>query len=411
MAAGAHSASADPLKPATTALGWDVNLDALLQVDAVPYAQGSVDDLNPGNGEPLNEETILVRRALLRAQAHRDKAFASIELESNDLNGPVTRLLGAYVGWSEPATHAGAPPIVTVVGGLFLIPFGAEVPTNLRDKPFLEVPTWANALFPGNYDGGVMARGAYGVARWTVAVTDGAPSGDLQWKGRDPQSSYDLIARLGGVIDARETAGRPRVDFGISVLTGKGFHPGIQPTKDSIVWVDANGNGMVDPTEIIDVPGSPGEPSVSFSHDAIGGDASVRWCLQGAGGGWAFAEGVIAKNLDRGLVYADPIAGGRDVRELGYSAGVVQDATEWGQFGARYDRYDADRDAATQGGLMFVQTKQIFSTLSVYGALRWTTTRLQLQYDHNRNPFGLADNGLPTTRGDDRLTIRAQVKW
>jgi hypothetical protein len=405
---------ADPLRPTTTALGWEVNWDAMVQIDAIPYAQSSQDQINPGNGQPLNEETILVRRALLRAQARRGRWFATAEFQGDNVNGPEARLLDAYVGWSLPATPAPAgeppkPPIVTVVGGLILTPFGTEVPTNLRDKWFLEVPTWANALFPGNFDGGVLVKGAYGIGRVSVAMMDGAPSGDLQWQGRDPSSSYDFIARVGAVLQAPHAPGRLRFDAGISALTGQGFHAGTAPTKTTIQWIDGNGNGIVDPGEIVALPGSPGTPSVDFDHDALGGDAMLRWCLEALGQGVLFGEGVLAKNLDRGEVYADPIAAGRDVREAGLDVGIVQDATSWAQVGVRYDYYDADRDAAKQAGLIYIGTKEVFSTLSVFAAARWTTVRLQVQYDHNRNPFGLAVNGLPETREDDRLTIRAQV--
>ncbi len=37
-------------------------------------------------------------------------------------------------------------------------------------------------------------------------------------------------------------------------------------------------------------------------------DVAVHWCICVIGTGAAYAEGAIATNLDRGLVYADPIA-------------------------------------------------------------------------------------------------------
>jgi hypothetical protein len=89
----------------------------------------------------------------------------------------------------------------------------------------------------------------------------------------------------------------------------------------------------------------------------------------------------------------------------------VQNASTWAQAGVRYDRYNADRDAAEQQGLAFVQTQQILSTWAFLAAVQWTTGRLVVEYDHNRNPFGRNDAGQPVTREDDRLTIRAQVKF
>src|SRR5205823_286578 len=107
--------------------------------------------------------------------------------------------------------------------------------------------------------------------------------------------------------------------------------------------------------------------------------------------GVAFAEGVIGKNFDRGQVPADPIDRSRDIRELGYSIGIVQDASKWAQAGVRYDRYNADRDAAEQQGIAFVQTQQILSTWAFLAAAQWTTGRVVLEYEHKRNPFGRND--------------------
>ena len=407
----ASPAAADPVRPVTDRLGWQVDFDALVQVDAVPFSQESQDDLDPGTRAPLNEETITLRRALLRAQAHRDNVFAVIELESTDTAGPTTRLLGSVIGWNILPGDHGAPPLLTVVGGLLLVPFGTEIPTNLRDKPFLEVPTWANALMPGNYDGGVEVRGAFDLLRYAVAITDGAPSGDAQWKGRDPTSDYDFVGRIGASIDGQHFTGRPHLDVGVSFLTGTGLHPGIAPTKGQVVWEDTNGDGIVQESELMGIPDNPGEPSQKFHRDALGADAMASWCLEGAGKGVAFFEGVIGKNFDRGVVDADPITASRDIRELGFSAGVVQDASKWAQVGVRYDRYNADRDAAEQQGLSFVQTKQIFSTTSFLAVFRWTTARVIVQYDHVENPFGRADNGAPVTRRADKLTLRAQVMF
>ena len=395
----------------TSKLGWQVDLDALVQIDAVPYSQASIDDLDPATHEPLNAKTVDVRRALLRAQGHKDQVFAALELEASNVAGPTSRLLGAVVGWSLPGLEPRDPPLLTLTTGLILIPFGTEVPTNVRDKTFLELPTWATAMFPGSYDGGVSARGAFHAARWVVALMDGAPSGDAQWKGRDPTASYDLIARLGGAIDLPTLAGRPAIDFGVSALTGTGLHPGTAPTKDQIQWVDEDGNGIVSITEIHVISGSPGSPSLTFKHSALGADAAVRWCLQELGRGTAFGELAIGTNLDRGVLYADPIQTLRNMRELGFTAGVLQDATPWAQVGVRYDRYDADRDAQQQDGVSVVRTHVVFSTLAVLAAARWGTSKLILEYDHRHNPLGRDDTGAPATRADDRLALRAEAKF
>src|SRR5262249_32065976 len=163
--------------------------------------------------------------------------------------------------------------------------------------------------------------------------------------------------------------------------------------KDQLVWVDANKDGIVEDGELQVIPGSPGEPSQTYHRNAVGADASVRWCLDVVGPGSVFFEGMLATNLDRGVIYADPIASARTIREAGFELGAVQDLTASAQVGIRYDRYDADRDANSVTGVMVVRTHQIFSTLAVMAAYRWKTVRIMGEYDHGRNPFGLGDNG------------------
>lgn len=345
----------------------------------------------------------MIPRARLRAEARRDQLVAAIELDGNTLDGATARLLGAQVGWTF--VHDGAP-LVTASAGLFKIPFGAEVPAAERDKPFLEAPALARGLFPGSYDAGAMVEGRYGLARWSLAVMNGTPAGDAQWRGRDPSASLDVVGRLGAEVAAPR---RWRFAVGVSALTGSGLHPGTTPTKDDLQWVDDNQNGRVDPTELVVIPGSPGEPAERFAHDALGADLAAHWCLCAVGTGTGFFEVAIATNLDRGLVYADPVAAGRDLRQLGLSAGVVQDVGDHVQLGVRYDRYDADRDAMDREGVDLVTTHQIFSTLAVMASARWRDARLVVEYDRARNPFGRGDDGAPTTRAADRVTVRAQV--
>jgi hypothetical protein len=77
--------------------------------------------------------------------------------------------------------------------------------------------------------------------------------------------------------------------------------------------------------------------------------------------------------------------------------------------GVRYDRYDADRDAAEQEGITLVGVHRVFSTWSFLAATTWDNTRVTVEYDRGHNPLGRDDSGAPATREDDRLTVRAQV--
>lgn len=371
----------------------------------MPYAQASQDQLSP-SGDILNEETLSIRRGLVRVTGKKDDFRALVEFNGSLYNSTPTAVINeASVAWLPSGE------LLIVQAGLIDIPFGVETPTNARYRTFAEQPTFLRAFFPGDRDGGVVAKGGYGLLRWSAAAMNGAPQRDAQWKGRDPTSSYDFMARIGGDLAVPSMWGRPRFMAGVSALSGTGLHPGIPPTKDQLTWVDENMDGIVQPTEIQVIPGSPGEPSQTFRHTALGVDARVRWCLQWAGAGEAFFEGAIATNLDRAVYFADPIANARDVRELGFMIGAVQHLTPDAFVGVRYDRYDADRDASEQLGTQLVGIHRVFSTWAFLGAVQRGTARLLFEYDHTQNPLGRSDNGMPATVQDDRALLRAQVQF
>ncbi len=405
----AEPASGEPevLRPAVTRQGWQLELTGYVQADSVAWSQDSVDELDPATGRPLNQERFLIRRGRMRAEARRPARGGAItgalELDGNTIDGPAARLLGAQVGYAYPARA----PLIAISAGLFKTPFGAEVPAIERDKAFLEPPAFARGLFPGNYDAGVMAQGRYGLARWSAALVNGAPVGDAQWRGRDPVGSYDVIVRVGAAVDGPR---RFRVEAGVSAITGTGLHAGTPPTKDDFQWIDENQNGIVDGVQELQVvPGSPGTPSVTYGRDALGADLQLHWCLCRIGTGTAFAEAVLATNLDRGIRYADPIAATRDLRHLGFAIGFVQSVGRYVRAGARYDRYDVDRDASERAGVGLVGVDQVYSTLALMAAVHWRDARLIAEYDHEQNPLGRDDAGNPATRSADRVTLRAQV--
>jgi hypothetical protein len=374
-----------------------------VQADAVAWSEESVDELDPSTRQPLNEERFLIRRGRVRVEAQRDQFSGALEFDGNTVDGATARVLGAHVTYSLPV---GEQPLVAVTAGLFKIPFGAEVPASERDKPFLEPPAFARALFPGNYDAGVMVHGAYGVARWSLAMMNGAPVGDAQWRGKDPVSSFEIVGRIGADVNGPY---RSRFVAGVSALAGKGLHPGAPPTKDELQWIDENQDGIVQTPELQVIPGMTGTPSETFDRNAIGADVQVHWCLCVIGVGTVFAEAVIATNLDRGIIYADPIATTRDLRQLGFSIGVVQRLGGYALVGARYDRYDADRDAFEREGVDLVGIDKVFSTVSIMASGTFRDVRMLAQYDHETNPFGRGDDGAPTTRAADRVTVRVQV--
>jgi hypothetical protein len=378
-----------------------LDFSAWAQLDAVAWAGDSVDQLDPSTGLPLNRERLLVRRARLRVEGGRGDFSGNLELDGNTVEGAALRLLSAELRY----TRALGELTLAVSAGLFKTPFGADTPRPDRERFFLEPSRAARALFPGGYDAGAMMKGRWKMLRWAVAATNSAPVGEAQFRGRDPSDSYDLVGRVG--VEAGGCGFT--ITAGVSALTGRGFHPGAPATKDEIIWVDANENGLIESTELQVLDGDPATPSEGFDHDGLGVDVGGTWWLPGLGWGRAAAELVVATNLDRGLLVGDPLEQSRDLRELGWHVEVEQQVRPWARLGVRYDRYQPDRDASEVSGLELVGVDPTWSTWSAVAALQDGESRLSVGYDHERNPLGRGEDGRPATRSADRVTVRAQV--
>src|SRR5581483_11402460 len=183
-------------------------------------------------------------------------------------------------------------------------------------------------------------------------------------------------------------------------------------TKDGIVWHDTNNDGQVDPTELTGVPGQPAVASQTFTRYAVGADLRVTVDVPKIGELAIYGECTWATNLDRGLIPADPVNAGRDLRELGWYVAATQQLTKWAAVGIRYDRYDPDADASEQVAAILVPRDRTFSTLAVVAAAMYAPyARLSLEWDHNKNALGRTASGAPTTLGSDVITIRGQVVY
>ncbi len=415
VASGARAQDAEPnpravVAPTTPSWTRDLRFSGFVQADWGIVRQSSQDEVNAATGDPLNENRFLIRRGHVRADYDRDgPVFGSLELDANTVRAPTVRLIDAEASfrWPKAKDPESTSSFITTMG-LFKIPFGFEVLEADNRRPFLERATVIRALFPGEYDLGLRFKVKWRALDLAMGLMNGAPIGERQFPGRDPNESKDMVARLGATTKPIDGVG---VDVGVSGVTGAGFHKGTPSTKDQLVWRDTNENGIVEPTEIQVIPGSSATASQNFRRFALGADAQVRVAIPVLGEMAVRAEIVWAKNLDRALVIADPMATGRDLRETGYYAGVTQEITRWGMVGVRYDRYDGDADASRQAGAVVVPSRAVFTTVAVMGMLRWSPGRLILEYDHNTNPLGRDAAGAPATLKDDALTLRAEVSF
>jgi hypothetical protein len=225
-------------------------------------------------------------------------------------------------------------------------------------------------------------------------------------------SSKDIAARAGAEV---QPAPWLFLAGGVSVYNGKGFHPGSAGTGSSVQWVDTNGDGLIEPTELVAVPTSAPLPSQAFDRWAVGGDLRAE-ARSPAGLTRLNFEVVVANNMDRGLFIADPVLTHIDSRELGYVIGITQEMFGFGVLGFRFDSYDPSSGDRTsrQGGALL----PLSQTVNTYSPLVGLTLperftgpsplRLLFQYDVNRNNLGLDPRGVPTNLASDTWTLRLQ---
>lgn len=384
-------------------------------------SQLSEDQLQQG-GLPLNQDRFLVRRARVRLDRSWQWAHAAIEIDGNTTRGATFGLRRAEASLVyRNARDASQPPWVRVTAGLSEIPFGYELTDSSRSRVFMERSTGSLALFPGEPDVGVRVSGGVGFFRYVVSAINGEPIDDRPGRAalvRDPNASKDLVARVG--VDTpllaeshgpgAETSNVLSLRGGVSFLTGKGFHPGADATKNEVVWRDLNENGVLDAGELTAVPAAAATPSQSFGRWAVGLDLGVTLETRRFGRTRVYGELFAAQNADRGVFAADPIATGSDVREVGYYIALLQDVTRYGVVGFRVDRYDPNADFLDKRVGRLVPADASITTLSplVGLTLEEAHVRVLFQYDVIADKLARDASGVPTDLQNNQLTLRVQ---
>jgi hypothetical protein len=415
--AGAGARAAEPPQPAAVAASpapalpvfpLDVRLSGYLQADSVAYDRSSQNEVDPSTGAPLNQTRFLLRRGRLHLDVDHGRTGGSFEIDVNTVNGASAGVIDAELTVRARARDDTGRAWGDTSIGLLRTPWGYEVSERDQDRFFLERSSVSRALFPGGFDLGARVRGGWRFIDASVALMNGDPLGDRTFPVQDPTRAKDVVGRLGvsGV--------RRRVAFsaGFSALRGTGFHRGTPETKDVLVWRDTNENGLVELSEIQIIPGSAATPSQTFRRFALGADARVTVPLPRLGALDLFAEGMWASNLDRGLVPADPVATGRDLRERGFVVGLVQELGAHLAMGARYDAYDPDADASEQRAAAVVPLDETFTAWTATAAWRFVgLDRVAVEYQHLTNALGRTASGAPTTLGGDTLAVRGQLAW
>jgi hypothetical protein len=297
---------------------------------------------------------------------------------------------------------------VALRAGLGKVPFGFDAIEPDAARPLLEKALGTRAFFGQARDLGVALDGVYRFFRLSLAITNGEPLSDDRYAGLDLTRHKDFVSRAGVSTPlSRELW----VQAGLSCLFGRGLHVGTAATKDGLQWVDGNEDGLVDATELVPVAGVAATPSGSFARSALGADLRLGARLPRLGLLVVRAELIRAQNLDRTVRPADPIASGRDLRELSAQLGVAQELTRFAELAVRYDLYEPDADATRNQAGNVVPSDTSFRTWSFALAGKLPPGRLVLQYDHQRNRLGRSASGAPTTLRDDAVTLRAEARF
>lgn len=356
----------------------------------------------------LDVDRFALRRANVLADVAGPWFALALETTASTLHGGTFALSQGHATLRLPRDPDDGPAKVALSAGLLRVPFGWHNRVGARVWGFVEAPLAARALFPGQSDLGASVHGAIGWFRYDLAWMNGHPVGDRSFPLLAPNGPRDGVGRVGVVASALR--GALRVEGGVSALYGEGFSPGAPATPDVIAYRDVNQTGVLDPANLVLIPGRPAIAARTFARWAAGVDLVVRAEPLRA---WRFevvAEAVYALNLDRGVEPADPVASSRDLRELGWSVGTVHTLFDRAVLGVRVDGYDPDVDARARVAGRVVPADRSYLTASfLLGLALSATNRLVAQYDLVVDHLAVDTSGRPTDQRNDAFTARLQV--
>ncbi len=374
------------------------------------FHQDSEDQLFVG-GAPMNQNRFLLRRVRLKVAHDWKYGGAMVEFDANTVKGPSIGLQHAEV--SLAYRDAAQKPLVRAVLGLFDNPFGREVVESPKARPFMERSFASREFFPAEPDLGVELAGEVAWFRYAVAAVNGQPLGDRTgFILQDPNAHKDLVGRVGVAVDLPAAA---QVTGGVSLLNGKGFRPGTDPTKNTVAWRDnISENGLLDPNELVGVPGVAATPSTNFTRWLVGADLGVEFS-SALGRTHVFGELSVGSNMDRNTFIADPVTAGYDIREFGYYAEIYQElalpslAPVEPIVGFRFDYFDPDSDVLEKrSGRTLPLTETVKTYSPLIGVQIAQRARLVGQYDIISDYMARSAVGVPIDKKNNIVTIRLQ---
>jgi hypothetical protein len=162
---------------------------------------------------------------------------------------------------------------------------------------------------------------------------------------------------------------------------------------------------------VVVIPGASAVPSQNFSRFGYGADLRLGVNQPVLGSTIFYGEVYWAKNLDRNILPADPIAFGRDYREMGLYLGLTQDLGPHAIVGIRYDYYNPDADSVNQVMGVTGSSSTSYQTVAFAAALRAPAGRLIAEFDLNRNHNGRDLQGNPANLASNAFMLRGEASF
>jgi len=407
---GAPAPSAQPVPPAPVAADkaageaqFPLKISGYLQAQYEGH-QDSEDQLQQG-GALLNQNRFVLRRARFKVARDWQYGGVMLELDANTVKGPAIVVQHAEV--SLAYRNRDQSPLAQVTLGVFDNPFGREVVESPRERPFMERSFASREFFPAEPDLGVRMSGQVAWFRYAVAVVNGQPLGDRTgFILQDPNSHKDVLGRVGVAVDLPSQL---HLTGGVSVLDGKGFHPGTDATKNTVIWKDnISEDGTIQIPELVGSTGVAATPSQNFNRWLLGADLGLE-LSSSLGSTHLFGELSVGSNMDRNVFIADPVTTGLDEREFGYYVALYHEFSSGPIAGFRFDQYNPNSDFLdSQKGKLIPVTETVTTYSPLIGFQVPHHARLIAQYDIVRDSLGRDIAGVPVDKKNNVITLRLQ---
>ena len=135
--------------PSSTHLGWPVDLTGFVQVDAVAWSAGTRSTSSIRRpASRSNEEHFCIPRAALRVEARRDALYRRDRARGNTSRRRPLARAERSVGWLVPALQRRDRRSSTSPAGCSGSRSARASRRTPRDRPFLELPTFAARAVP-----------------------------------------------------------------------------------------------------------------------------------------------------------------------------------------------------------------------------------------------------------------------